>query len=371
MSQMVTHLIVGLSKDGAETMLYQILKYSSNNDKEIQVISLGEGNYYVPLIQKLGIRVFELSMRKHPIAAVFRLGKLLKHTDILCCWMYHANFLGAFIGKLVGVKKIIWNVRHSDLNPRYNKRSTLLINRICAKLSRGINSIAYNGEKARKVHENVGYCKTKGIVLENGVDCREYCPDRTASDAIRKELLLPDELRIILSVTRDDPIKDLPTFIEAFAKLHKIMPNTVAIMCGRGITPENHQLISACQKEQLIPGKDIYLLGMRNDIPRMMAGCDLYALHSAGEAFPNTLIQAMACGCVCVATDVGDVRRILDDERWIIPAHESGRMCSAMEKALTLSKEEQASISIKNRRVIERCYSIKEAVVKYEELYKL
>jgi len=101
----------------------------------------------------------------------------------------------------------------------------------------------------------------------------------------------------------------------------------------------------------------------------MMAGCDLYVLHSAGEAFPNTLIQAMSCGCVCVATDVGDVRRILDDDELIVPAQNSEELSSVIERALEFNDEKKNGISNRNRDIVVRNYSIQEAVKKYEELY--
>ena len=66
MGKRVTHLIAGLGKGGAETMLYQSLKYRSQSDTSYQVVSFGETHYYEVFIRELGIEVVDLNLRKNP-----------------------------------------------------------------------------------------------------------------------------------------------------------------------------------------------------------------------------------------------------------------------------------------------------------------
>ena len=49
----------------------------------------------------------------------------------------------------------------------------------------------------------------------------------------------------------------------------------------------------------------VHLLGFRSDIPRILAEADLFALTSRSEGGPYVLIEAMACGCACVASRCG------------------------------------------------------------------
>lgn len=368
MAKQVTHLIVGLGKGGAETMLYQILKYRTNPDLRYKVISLGAAHYYEDPIRQLGVEIIEVSFRKKPLSSVVKILRNLRSTDTLCCWMYHANLIGYYLGKLAGVKHIIWNIRHSNLDPALNNVTTLRLNKWCARWSGKVSVIAYNGQQARKIHEEIGYCSEKGIVLNNGVDCEEFRPMPEDKALLRAELGIRDNQQVVLSLTKDHPIKDIPTYIQAFAMLHKEQPDTVAIMCGKGVEEGNQQIADFCCINGLKVGSDIFLLGMRHDVPRLLAGCNLFVLHSAGEAFPNTLIQAMSCGCLCVATDVGDVRKILNDDLFVCPPQEPKALADRISEALCLPDAKKAITKEKNRSRVVRKYCIQNAVKAYEDV---
>ena len=232
--------------------------------------------------------------------------------------MYHSNFIGYFLGKIAGVKKIIWCIRHSNLDPNVNTPATLKINKICAKLGKNVDFIAYNGEKAKLAHENVGYSSENGIVLDNGCDCEEYRFISEARQCLKDELGIPTDKKIVLSATKDHPIKDIPTFIKAISIAKTKAPDIVAVLCGSGVDGLNASITNICEENGLSVNKDIFLLGMRHDIPNLFSACDLYVLHSKGEAFPNVLIQAMACECLCISTDVGDAKRILNNDWFIV-----------------------------------------------------
>mgnify|MGYP001369755248 CR=1 FL=1 len=85
----------------------------------------------------------------------------------------------------------------------------------------------------------------------------------------------------------------------------------------------------------------IHLLGMRNDIPAVMNGIDLFILSSISEAFPNVLNEAMACGTPCVSTDVGDAELILGDTGWIVPPKDPKIIVDAVVNA---AKEKESNV---------------------------
>ena len=103
---------------------------------------------------------------------------------------------------------------------------------------------------------------------------------------------------------RLDPMKDYDTFLEA-ARRVALHENTAQFgLAGRGVGKENGKLAAALVDPPLA-GRT-HLLGERHDMPRLTAAFDFACSSSRSESFPNAVVEAMACGVVCVATDAGD-----------------------------------------------------------------
>ena len=67
--------------------------------------------------------------------------------------MYHSNFISIFIRQIYK-KKIFWNIRHSELNLKISKISTIIISLIGGIFSRLIPAkIIYCSKKSIKIHE--------------------------------------------------------------------------------------------------------------------------------------------------------------------------------------------------------------------------
>lgn len=366
MERAIVHLITGLGKGGAETMLYQVLKYRQNQEFSYKVISLSGARYYREPMRELGYEVIELDFRRRPLSGFLRLCREIQDTDTLCCWMYHANFVGYLAGRMRGVKRIVWGVHQSNLDPSVNTARTLRINRYCAQKSGKVSKILYAGNLAREAHEAVGYCREKGVVVDNGCDCGEYRPDASAAESLREELGIPADKKIVLSVTKNTPVKDIPTFLKAFGALREKDGGVAAVMCGLDVEEENASIAGLCREAGLKIGKDVFLLGLRHDVPRLLAGCDLHVLHSAGEGFPVTLVQAMACGCLCVTTDVGDARRILNCDACVVPPGDADALAEKMAELLALPKNKAAAMRKENRERVRMEFDIREVVKAYE-----
>src|SRR5690625_5159273 len=121
----IVHIITGLGSGGAENMLYKLLKYWSNDRHHHEVISLMDEGVYGTKIEELGIKVHCLNLNeKNLLSSIRKTYTICKDAHIIDTWLYHADLLGFIIAKILGKKKLIWNIRHSNLDKNANRPRT-------------------------------------------------------------------------------------------------------------------------------------------------------------------------------------------------------------------------------------------------------
>ena len=204
--------------------------------------------------------------------------------------------------------------------------------------------------------------------MNNGCDLDIYKFNPDSRKKVYSQLGIDENRKIMLSVARYSKIKDVPLFISSLARLKKGHPELVGVMCGTKIEESNAELVSMIKDNGLVIGEDVFLLGRRDDLPDLFSASEIYVLHSAGEAFPNTLIQAMSCGCLCVATNVGDVSNIISKDV-IVPPQNSDEMVDKIDFVLRLPDNEKAKIRKQNSENVQEKFNIRNIVLTYESFF--
>lgn len=332
----VLHIITGLSNGGAEAVLYRLC--ISDSAHKHTVISLMDAGKYGPLLEAAGVRVHYLDMPRGRVTlkGIKALWRMLRteRPDVVQTWMYHADLIGGLFARLAGVRKVFWGIRHTDLVPGQSSKSTILIARLCARLSRFIPSgIVCCAERARVVHVELGYAADKCVVIPNGYDVKRFRPDPQARLQLRKQWGVDESIPLLGMVARFNPQKDHYTLLAALATLKQQGLVFRCALIGHGMNSDNEALCAVINQHEL--RDTLILLDQRSDIPDVMAALDLHVLPSSfGEAFPNVLAEAMACGTPCVSTDVGDAALIVGDTGWVVPPRDPGALAGAIESAL-------------------------------------
>ena len=133
-------------------------------------------------------------------------------------------------------------------------------------------------------------------------------------------------------IARYHPVKDHENLLEALARLDAAESLWSCFLIGSGVTSDNQDLVAKIHARGL--SHRIFLLGSRDDIPNVMNAIDVCVLASKSEAFPNVLIEAMACGTPCITTDVGDAAAIVGNNGWVVPPMDASRLSEACGEAL-------------------------------------
>lgn len=352
--------------------LLRLLSALDRDRFDSYVISLTSAGSLSERISQLGIPVRFLGIDAHRpnIFLFFRLVVWLReiHPDVIQTWMYHADLLGGLAALLAGFP-VIWGIRNTSLDPGAVKRSTILIARVNAWLSNWLpRKIISCSETSRRAHISIGFRPDRFVVIPNGFDLGAFHPDPLARAAVIQELSLPQDAFLIGLVARFDPLKDHQTFIRAAGIFHQTYPQAQFVLCGDGISWSNEALsgwIDAAGIRQ-----NCHLLGSRDDIPRLLAALDVKTLSSIGEAFPNVLCEAMACGVPCVTTDVGDAAEIVGDTGIVVPPRDAHALAEGWERLINLSIQERHKLGQRARARIQTHYQIEEVVRRYQQLYR-
>jgi glycosyltransferase involved in cell wall biosynthesis len=270
---------------------------------------------------------------------------------------------------MAGADHVVWNIRSSTLDPDRDKQTTIWTAKLCAWLSSWLpDRIVTCAREAGRVHAELGYDASKMVVVPNGFDTEQYRPDEQRRAQIRDELNV-QEKAVVGLVARYHPQKDHRTFVRAAARLVERVPDAHFVLCGTDVTWENQELAGWIQEHGL---RDSFsLLGRRDDVASVMTAFDVAVLSSAtGEAFPNVVGEAMACGVPCVVTRVGDSAEIIGDTGIAVPTKSPVELAEGCEKILSQSVDERKELGRRARDRVERLYSLEATAEKYLDVYE-
>lgn len=370
---LVVHIITNLTRGGAEQMMKRLIaEQLEAGGVRHHVISLREKATVGPDIEALGVEVEALGLRgmAGTPAAIWRIARILRRLkpDVVQTWLYHADLIGGVAARLAGMRNVVWSIRASDMSASHGlPMLTSAIRGCCALLSRWVpERIIYVGEASREAHERLGYDPAKSVVIPNGYGIPER-PDAAARAALRRELNVPEDARLIGTAGRFHKVKDYPTFIAAAAGIADRYPELCFLMVGRGLDPGNPELAKGLAAAGV--SERFILVGERHPIGPYLAGLDLFCLHSLSEGFPNVVAEAMAMGVPCVVTDVGDAALLVGETGLVVPPRQPDALGKALARLLDEAPQDRRRRSDSARRRIEDHFSIAAIRAQYEAVH--
>jgi glycosyltransferase involved in cell wall biosynthesis len=333
----IVHVITSLYPGGAQSALLRLCMHDNGNQHTV-IAMIGGGELENDL-RKKGITVENLGFScNHGLArGMLTLWKLLRayRPDLVQTWMYHPDLIGGICARLAGIRHVCWGIRHTQLENGQSSRSSILSARLCAKLSGLLpKRIVCCAHEAMRVHELLGYRSDKMTVIPNGYDLSAFYPytmdERSPLDGVPES---DDDLPLLGMVGRYNAQKDHLNLLKALAELKSRNVDFRCLLVGAGLDSENETLTRLISELDL--DSHVLLLGLRSDIPAIMNRLDLHILSSSfGEAFPNVVAEAMACGTPCVGTDVGDTTLIIGGHGWVVPPKDHLLLANAIQSAI-------------------------------------
>ncbi|MBU1260892.1 MAG: glycosyltransferase [Planctomycetes bacterium] len=346
-------VVVGINPEKYQTIIIHLTKNSSNPNTYEQK---GKKVFYLTDKSSWGYLRF---------LAVPKLATLLKKqgVDILHCHKHKSTIQGVLAAKLAGVPIIIAHV-HGLGRTRNIKRK--LLNFL---LLRYVDKILAVGEATRKdiLQSNPSIKPEKVINIGNSIDLDYFSSARYNKQTARRQFGVSENSFVFATAGRLAPTKGQHYLISAFARIKKQLTNAELLIVGTG------ELKDELAKQAADWGCDssVHFLGRIKNMPEFYSAIDVFVLPSVAEGLPRTLIEAMAAGVLCIASDIGSIPEILDNGRLglLVPAKNADALADAMLKTINMTPQEKETIIISAKEYIKTNYSHNVMIKRIEKIY--
>ncbi|WP_141730846.1 glycosyltransferase [Oligoflexus tunisiensis] len=363
------HIITGLHRGGAETLLCRLLTHPTlNSTNSFCVVCLSGPGEISGDLEKQGIDVHHLNMNAgffSSFKGLWRLNAIFSSfkPQAVQTWLYHGNLIGGLLSWLHRCP-VSWSIHNNyDLPAKNRGRLLMELNRVLSYFLPKF--VVYCSESARKSHVKNGFSLKKNVVIANGVDCQKFRRnDRT--EACRMIGLAPSDF-IVSMVARFSPEKDHKTFLEAASLLRKEIKNIHFVLCGYGISRNNTELCNQLTKLDL--HSQCSLFETINPIENIYNASDIVTLTSLSESFGLSIAEAMACETLVVATDIEGLSDLVLDKSFLVPTRDPEAVSRAWKALIELPSVDKRALGASMRRRIEDNFSFDVMGSGYQELW--
>ena len=137
------------------------------------------------------------------------------------------------------------------------------------------------------------------VAVGNGRDPEVFRPDPSARARLRAALGVPDDRLVVIAVARLVRHKG---FSELAAAMRAVPGAELWVVGGRLPSDRGPDMAAALRRAGL--GARLRMLGMRDDVPALLAAADIFVLASRFEGLPMSVIEAMLSALPVVACDI-------------------------------------------------------------------
>ena len=327
----------------------------------------GHGNFLAclpggPLEAEARARGFDtvgIPMRNQlDLAAVRRLHRAIREAraDLVHLHTGRANWLGGLAARLAGRPAV--TTRRMDRRVKRGWRTRLLYGHLverAAAISPAVLERMLAG----------GVPRERVRLIWSSVDPARMEPQRERAE-LRRELGVDGDRRVVLAVGSLIRRKGFDVLLEALGQLGHRREAALWI-AGEGAERANLER----RIDELDLGSRARLHGARDDVPDLLAACDLFAMPSRAEGVGVAALEAMAAGVAVVASAVGGLGEVVVEGRTglLVPPEDPQALAEAI-GALLGDDERRARLAREGPQRLAEGFLPEQMVGAYEELYR-
>jgi glycosyltransferase involved in cell wall biosynthesis len=303
--EIVTTLGVG----GAEMHLLALTKGLLARGHTPEIVYLKGAGELAADFLKSGIPVHKIPMERgsQSLAAILRLRRFLRRAkpDVVHTHLLKADAVGAIAALLAGDRRRLLSSKHNDeralLNPAVSRAHGWL-----SALDQRVIVLSDHVGRFVADHGRVWPGKIRRVYY--GVDDAPFA--NAQANGFREELGLRKEDFVITCVARFAPQKAHEVLLRALSQGLLENPNLRLLLVGDDPFGGDRLRAEAVAKDLKL-GDRVRFLGIRRDVPRILAASDLFAMSSLWEGLGLVFLEAMAARLPIVATRVSAIPEVV------------------------------------------------------------
>lgn len=353
----VMQVILNLERAGAQEVVRTLAEYLQEEGCTVTVCAFQDGPMRAE-IEKLGAKVEMLSRPRYSIAffPMFlvemrrirrELAQLIETYDVDVAQTHILEVLDFLVLSLrrdTNLRVVLWTMQNAEFLPtmkHWLRRPKRFIYRLLYRLLAGRvdGFIAVSDEVRESLIRQLGPIQDKIFTVCNAVDLK---PFERAGDkaALNDQLGLEAHSRLVATVGRLTEQKGHCYLIDAATSVVSAYPDTHFLFIGDGELRDELEL----QVQQAGLSQNVHFLGIREDVPDLLAAVDLFVLPSLWEGLSVALLEAMAAGKPMVATMVsGTIQAMTHGETGLlVPPCDSQALARAIAQLLSDPAQAQA-----------------------------
>lgn len=296
-------------------VLSHLLKGKSSSAAGLEFCILGPAQGpMADRVSELGIPITELNLfddagRRLPKEQA--IPRLLEAVRLSGANLVHGNSLS--MGRLLGAVARA----HPQFVATAHLRDIMKLSRAAISDLNANRRVCAVSEATLAFHVGQGLNDSVGTVLHNGIDIDAFAVEESSRLRIRRELGVPEDTTVLLTVGQIGLRKGLDTLAEVAQRLAELRPGIHWLLAGERFSQKAESVEFEAQVLRdfsvCAPALKLHRLGYREDVPDLMRASDLLVHGARQEPLGRVLLEAAASRLAIVATDVGGTGEIIID----------------------------------------------------------
>lgn len=360
----VLHVVPDMGVGGLPRVVETLCRASDPARFETSVLTLNFAGELAESLSRDGFRTHQVQRPAEgaDYGAFKRVAEILKRERIDVVHTHNTQaFMHGGMGAFLARSSRLIHTDHARDFP--DKLKYMVIERLLSTLAHRVVGVSQH--TTENLHRYEWIPRRKLLTIPNGIDPRLFDAPEDR-DAVRRELAVPVDAELLLLGARLEEQKGISYLLQAVAELAPSRPKLHLAIGGIGSLRE----MLGAEAERLGISERVHFLGVRLDMPRLLAAADVFVMSSVWEGLPMIILEALAARCAIVSTAVGGVpSAVIDGETGVlVPPRDPSALAKGIAKILD-DASLRARVVANGRKLFESRFSSEAMTAAYQRLY--